>query len=67
MQDISKQLEPFWKVLNEIGLDFICEDLCGEFINSKTNECWCAENCEGTSEKCVLKWCELQRRNGYGL
>lgn len=60
---VIDELKPFFDEVSDYTLDWICDDLCGEFINPQTNECWCAEHCNnGTGYECIKKWCELKRR-----
>lgn len=57
------ELKPFFDAVSEYVLDWICDDLCGEFVNPKTDEPWCAEHCNnGTGYECVRKWCELKEQ-----
>lgn len=61
---VIEELKPFFDEVASYPLDWICDDLCGEFINPINNECWCAEHCDnGTGYECIKKWCELKRKS----
>lgn len=55
------EIKPFIDELQNLSCDWICDDLCGEFVNPKTDESWCNENCKEFNFECVKKWCELVR------
>ena len=60
-----EELKPFFDECEEFVFDWICDDLCGEFINPDTDESWCAEHCHnGTGYECIKKWCELKQTKG---
>ena len=57
-----EELKPFFDECEELVFDWICDDLCSEFINPDTDESWCAEHCHnGTGYECIKKWCEFKR------
>lgn len=58
-QDALEELKPFFE---SFAFDWICDDLCGEFINPDSDESWCAEHCHNeTGYECIKKWCELKQ------
>ena len=62
--DAIEETKPLFDII--IGydsLDWICDDVCGEFVNPQTGDSWCTENCKDMNFECVKKWLELKEQN----
>lgn len=59
--DAIEEFKRFFDVLMEYDkVEWVCDEVCGEFINPETDEPWCIEHYKDMNFECIKKWLELK-------